>query len=228
MRRSRIRLSLINNFKDVDLLIEIHDAISGGAAGRPKPELEVLKRAAIILIVAAWESYIEDTIIINFRRKLQKAKSPQEVHSAFKSYAARWLNPDFNQGGKPSPQGLEEWTNRGWKALLEKRCEEEITELNTPNSKNVSQLLRRYLNISPSNQWKWHKNDAKYVCQRLDALISLRGEISHRMKASKSVRLEQVREAKELVGRIADQIEKAISKHSCPKGRLGQHSKPVL
>jgi hypothetical protein len=47
---------------DAVTLLKIHDQATGGKSGRPKPELEALKRSALILAVTAWESFVEDTV----------------------------------------------------------------------------------------------------------------------------------------------------------------------
>src|SRR6476646_2840380 len=47
-------------------LDEIHDRETGRRSGRPKPELEALKRAALILTVTAWASFVEDTAKVTF------------------------------------------------------------------------------------------------------------------------------------------------------------------
>src|SRR5438034_514622 len=74
-------------------LIKIHDEYTGAKPGRPKPELEALKRAALILAVTAWESFIEDTLIQQLAERLKKATNPTGIQSAFNSVAAEWLDP---------------------------------------------------------------------------------------------------------------------------------------
>lgn len=95
MRTSNVRAALSRNLKDIKTLIKLHEEPMKGSAGRPPQEREVLKRAAIILIVAAWEAYIEDTIITRFQRRLTSATSSDDVNSAFSAYASRWLNPEL-------------------------------------------------------------------------------------------------------------------------------------
>lgn len=67
--------SLVNNFKEIERLIEIHKEISGEGPGY-KHNVQVLNKSAILLLLACWESYIEDLAKNTFEVMLEKASEP--------------------------------------------------------------------------------------------------------------------------------------------------------
>src|SRR5690606_21975285 len=67
--------SLKSNMAEVDRLLEIHAKVAGSGAGR-KRDVEVLNKSAIVLLLACWEAYVEDTAVAAFDRLLATAESP--------------------------------------------------------------------------------------------------------------------------------------------------------
>src|SRR6202043_2002826 len=93
------------------VLLEIHDQATGGKAGRPKPELEVLKRSALILAVTAWESFVEDTATEQLDELLKRTTDPAAISSIFNRIADEWLS---RNGARRAPD-LINWTADKWK-----------------------------------------------------------------------------------------------------------------
>src|SRR4029453_7647480 len=96
----------------------------------PSPDVELFKRAGILLAVTAWESFIEDTIADEFDRRLKAAQTPKDVEGAFHSVAERWLSR------QPRPPELVAWTSDGWKGVMKAQLAQDIDELHTPNAKD--------------------------------------------------------------------------------------------
>src|ERR1035437_7878651 len=132
------RVNFVCSMDDVAELLRQHDACTDRKPGRPLPRLEVLKRAAVILAVTAWESFVEDTVRNYASSAIEKASRPSDVHSLFNSVAQRWLE------GKPKPPELADWTGNGWKGFLKNKLEKDLLALNSPNSENVRTLSKRY------------------------------------------------------------------------------------
>lgn len=86
--------SLINfefAIDDVKRLLKLHDAETKRQRGRPSRQIEVFKRAAIILTVTAWESFVEDTILYTANKRISTAIIPKDVQSIFNRTAEAWL-----------------------------------------------------------------------------------------------------------------------------------------
>ena len=197
---------------DVKILLRFHDAETGRGKGRPARELEVFKRAGLILAVTAWETFIEDTIADGFKAKLSAASSPSAVESTFRSVAQAWLA----RGDKIKPEELSNWALDGWRAMLMEKFILEIESLNTPNSRNIRELSKKYLGSDITKNWRWQSVSARVACERLDTLIRLRGRLVHRgrefFEGKAGVRRYHVVNGIALLERLADLTEAALEK----------------
>lgn len=159
---------------DVKRLLSLHDSETKRRRGRPSRQSAVFKRAAVILQITAWESFIEDAIRGSAMVALEYAASPADVQTWFNSAAHGWL------GASPKAPTLVQWAGDGWKALLKQKLEADLQNLNTPGSVNVRALSRRYLATDLPSQWIWSRTTPSVVAKRLDELIRLRGRLVHR------------------------------------------------
>jgi hypothetical protein len=130
---------------DARILLKMHDQATGGKAGRPKPELEALKRSALILAVTAWESFIEDTVTDQLDGLLKRTSNPASILWLFNRIAHEWL--DQNRSGKRQPPDLIDWTADNWKGLIRESLRSKLDSFNTPNSSNTSKLFDEYLHV---------------------------------------------------------------------------------
>jgi hypothetical protein len=163
-------------------------------------ESGVAKRASIILLITAWETFIEDTLRDAFKSTLDAAKQPKDMQSAFNVVARSWIEAKHQQ-----PTALEEWTGDGWRSLVERRFKDDLTALNTPNSENIRKLYKRYLRRDITASWKWQGKASKAACDDLDKLIVLRGELVHRSKKflqEDRLSINHVRKQLDLVNRL--------------------------
>lgn len=199
--------------QDARVLLREHDARTKGASGRPALELEVFKRAALILTVTWWESFIEDVIEGVFRERLNAAVKPGDLGRTFTSVAESWL--DSRKGQRPKAVELVAWTGEGWKEIIRSRFLDELKNLHTPDSRGVRHLSKRYLGADLTLSWRWPGTDSEGACRRLDRMIRRRGEIVHRgrdiYKSSKSVRKVEVVEALALVKRLMTCTSRALA-----------------
>ena len=56
---AKARHAFDQSAKDIERLLEIHQALGGDAKGR-RHRLEVLNKSAVVLITAIWEAYCEN------------------------------------------------------------------------------------------------------------------------------------------------------------------------
>jgi hypothetical protein len=68
---------------DVDNLLEFHPAARSNGKGRPAGDLKPLLRSSVVLTYAAWEVYVEDSMIETVRGIAQPptvpARLPEEL-----------------------------------------------------------------------------------------------------------------------------------------------------
>lgn len=174
---------------DVKLLLEMSSE-GDGKKGRPSRDYEGFKRAAVILGITAWETFIEDTIRGVALGRLDEAKAPTELLATFNAVASGWL-----ESRPKNPEDVLRWTGNGWKEMIRRRLIDELDALNTPNSENIRRLSSRYLGTDITKTWKWRNSPPERSIKRLDELIVLRGALVHRgpeMLGNAAVRKEHV------------------------------------
>jgi len=204
-------------------LLSIHDGFTRQKRGRPPDDLEALKRAALILTVTAWESFVEGTVLRELRQRLQEATSPLDVQSTFNAVAHQWLVPQESK--KPKPPDLAKWAGDGWKKLITTSLANDLDRFNTPGSANVRELFKRYLGLDVTRHWSWQRTSADLACSQLDKLIRERGAAVHRARtihsstpAEPGVKRAAVVHALNLTYNLVDRTEHALGvEPSCRK-----------
>lgn len=203
------RFNFEHAIEDVSLLLRQHDDLTGRKGGRPRRELEVLKRSALILVVTAWESYIEDTLREQFMQRLNAATLPSDLRAAFNATAEKWLNSK-----NPTPIALAEWTGERWKELVRAQFDQQVEGLNTPGSKQVAKLSRLYLGLDVVEHWVWAGTTSASASKKLDDMIQLRGALVHRGRElfdkRQPVRKTDVIRGLELVTKLVECTDRAL------------------
>lgn len=137
---------------------------------------EAFLRAAVILTVTAWETFIEDTLESQFSIRLSKATAPSDVQAAFNYCADKWLGTKE----RPKPPSLANWTGEGWKSQLRSVCIIDVNGISNPNAKVTGDLFRQYLGIDVTREWRWRGVGPRQASNMLDALLKHRGQLVHR------------------------------------------------
>lgn len=86
--------------QDAENLLAHFDALN---TQPPPPEIEVLKRAGLIMALTAWETYVEDRLIEATERRLSDvtdAEIADFVRSKLESEIKRLHNPDYSRTRK--------------------------------------------------------------------------------------------------------------------------------
>lgn len=199
---------LSGNLNAVLRLLEIHEAIGGRGPGRRR-DIEVLNRSAIVLLVACWESFVEDLAAEAFDVMLKEATQPETFPTKVLAIAARPL--------REAADSRQIWRLAGnsWRDVLREHRDTvfktSIGRLNTPRPKQVDQLFEHVIGISAfSNEWKWKGMPNKRALSRLENLITRRGEIAHRVTAGPSIRKKYVEDSSELVHQLAAVASNAV------------------
>ena len=188
---SKARIALEENLKDVERLLELHEQEGGSATGR-RYGLEVLNKAAVVLITAYWESYCEDIAEEALEHIVSHAPTADALPKEIKKNIAKEL--------KDNPSEIAVWdiADGKWRDLLKKRLktlkEARNRKLNTPKYKNIDELFESAIGLTDvSSKWVWAKKlTFEKARQKLDKYVALRGEIAHRVKANTSVTKTQV------------------------------------
>jgi len=167
--------------KEIRNLLNYYSGLSGDR-NQNNINLEVFKRSSVILMVTAWESFVEDMLSLHINHRLNDAKSPDNISKAFNTVANTWYVAILNKSDNhPKPDDFTKWTGDNWKELIREKLREDLTSLNSPKSKNISNLSKRYLGVDITQEWNMPRINAQQVSSKLDWIIELRGEITHRI-----------------------------------------------
>jgi hypothetical protein len=195
----------ISNLKEVDRLADIHAAVTKPGPGR-KHHVEVLHKSAIVLLVACWEAFVEDLAKNSLAAVIAVATDPLVIPTEVRDRIASKL------------QGQKAWqlAGDGWKTAcknhLKEVLERTIGMLNTPKTAQVNELFEKVLgHKNLSSDWKWRGRSVQAAQAALDALVTLRGSIAHRVKTAQSVKKSDVAEAQVLLLRLAGRSDNAIN-----------------
>jgi RiboL-PSP-HEPN len=193
--------NLMSNTEEALRLVDAHEALTGTAPGR-RTDVEVLNKGAVVLLVACWEAYIEDLAAVSFDALLGAAATPAVFPNSVLTAASKVL--------REAPDERKVWAlaGTGWHGVLKDHraslFERYIGTLNTPKPGQVDALFEKLVGLSSlSSYWHWPRITAATACDRLEALVSLRGEIAHRVTTAQSVRKAHVTRASQLISRLA-------------------------
>jgi hypothetical protein len=182
-------------------LTDIHTTLTGSKRGRRR-DVDILNRSAIVLVVACWESYIEDLARSAFEHLLLKAETPTIFPTKVLNLAGAELRTSQDS------RRIWDLAADGWRRVLVSHRDRVLAEFldsfHTPRPEKVNRLFEHLIGLRDlSQQWKWRRSSASYVNKRLDDLVSLRGSIAHRVSAGRYVYKSEVQEAAHLVQRLA-------------------------
>ena len=194
-------ISLYENWNEILNLVEIQEErpLKGTAFQK---RIDVLNKAAIVLLVASWEAFVEDLAKNAFDHLIENAESPTDFPNKVLSLSVKDIheNQDRTKMWKLAGDG---WIDV-LKAHRKKVVDQYIGRLNTPRVKQVDNLFLDIIGYKKiSSFWKWRGMPHKTALNKLESLINLRGEIAHRVKSSKKVRKNDIVNYARFISRIS-------------------------
>lgn len=191
----------IENTKEVEALIALHEEKTGRERGR-RHGVEVLNKSAIVLLMACWEAFVEDTASAAFEFVLERTTDANNLPKAVGRKVAVWVKEDKNE--------LRVWdlAGNGWRQVLRsykiRMLQSYISFFNTPKAGNIDRLFDALLGLPKiSNGWSWRHMSSENARLQLAKFVDLRGAIAHRVKSAEPVHKKTVNEYRESINRLA-------------------------
>lgn len=203
--------SIIANMKEVDRLSEIHEQVSGVNAGH-KFGVEVLNKSAIVLLVACWESYVEELARISFEVLMDRA----DTHDIFPS---KFLTMASSSRRKSENETLVwQLAGDGWRKVLtehkDKMLSQHVDSFRNPSASNIDDLFHSVIGLKAvSKDWHWHKVNATQASEKLNRLIVLRGQIAHSVITDSRVRKSLVNNYSHFIKRLAAMLSNSVTSY---------------
>jgi hypothetical protein len=204
---SNARIMLRANRDDFDTLWKFHEDKAGLVKGR-KYGVEVLNKAVVIFVCAAWEAYCEDVV----RESSAHLAKDCSTHDALPEKIKALIGEKLRQNQNPKTL----WTiaGDGWRQIFLDHVEEQVTALNTPKPHNLSKLFESTLGLkSIESNWKWNGCSNAHAKQRLISFVELRGEIAHRQKPKSPVHKRSGKDFFSHISILADLIDESVGEH---------------
>lgn len=180
-----------DNFDDIAGLLAIHKRLGGLRPGRRN--LDALNKAGIVLNCAFREAFCGDLADEALTFLVASSTTPDALPLSLRKLIARELKADAYD--------LSPWKIAGdaWKPWVLDRArglrEERNKLLNTPKSDQIAELFAKTLGLPDvTGGWNWKKVSVPQARKKLDAYVSLRGDIAHRgVSSTKPVWVRDVR-----------------------------------
>ena len=212
---SAAKQNLDQNLDEIKMLSAMHAALAGPGPGR-KFDLEMLNKAGVVMICGAWEAFCEDIIHEAIEIIVMDCPSPNKLPKLLRSAAQSNVRKDIDDS---APWKLAE---SGWRSFIKQLAQVALTQhtghFNTPKSKKLIELFKDCLGIADITT-NWKKTGGRGLGRsvtvqrsklKLDEMVTLRGEIAHRVQAKNSVKKLHVTEFRAHVEFLADKVEDTI------------------
>jgi hypothetical protein len=168
------------NLGDVTRLMEVHSLLASRVSGRAAA-LQVLNRSAVVLLSACWEAYIEDLALSAFDWMLANSTNSDSFPKRVRARAGRSI--------RDSKDELAIWAlaDLGWRAVLKKHRDETIkgaiASFNSPKAERIDDLYSNLIGLTKlSSSWRWRGSSADRSRDKLERLLTIRGDIAHRVR----------------------------------------------
>lgn len=189
--------------KPVEQLIKIHGKLQSGQGRRH--EQDAIHRAGVVMMVAAWEGYIEKVTL----EALDKLENDAGIASTAST-------------APPVPA----WARHVF-GLRRAEIGNRVKKFHTPDSTNVRDLFFGTLEFDPWPSWEWRSRrrqwDPREMRKRLDAWVLIRHSVAHGFplpcdiewlkgpSGSERLTLSLLKECKSYFERIAQQTDDAFA-----------------
>lgn len=187
------------NIDTVSRLQKTYNDIRQARHTKGKGAFDHITRSAILFLVSSFEVYCEEVLYECCEKLINTAKKgsalPTEVQKTINAYTK-------NEKNAALPMSL---CDDGWKKIYCDMVKKRTDALNTPNNHNLTDLFSSLVGVS----------DIKNIAdiEKIDEIISFRGQITHRVKADSYVHIETVEEYREIVEKVVIDIDKKLCDH---------------
>lgn len=199
------------NLDTVNRLQKTYDQVRIGRNSKGKAAFDHITRSAIIFLASAFEVYIEDVAQEGCTQHIALAGEAKRLPHDVKDTISKHVRNEKN--GMPPI----ELCDQGWKEVYKTLVRKEVERFNTPKKRQIIELFQSKIGI--------REDDISSIpgIDKLDEVITFRGEIAHRVKASQYVTIDKVREDVEIIMSIVVELDKMILdyfKNCYPEARI--------
>lgn len=195
--------ALSTALEDVDNLLAHHPNTATPKRGRPPSQEGPLIRSCVLLTYAAWEVYVEDSVIWSVEQLVSVA-DPGLLPSALRGFVS---------GGTSDPWSLagDAWRGATTKAvtLLVRGSDEDETTfgMNSAGPRQINKLHDDVLGVRLLDKCRWKNKSNDAVKSELASLVRVRGSIAHTGKPPGTLHLGGARAWRTFAQRLAEHLD---------------------
>ena len=135
---------------------------------RGRQHLGHLTRSGIVMLCAAWESYIEDVCLECMNWFLQNSSSPSELPGGMQKRLAHCVSKDKHELASLKLAG------DGWRTVFIDYAKANLSQFNSPKPDRIDLLFEEWIGLSQiTSAWSTDQQD-------ITDFVVRRGEIAHR------------------------------------------------
>lgn len=181
------------NVKQVDKLIDAYNSLKTPQRGRKY--LDHLTRSALVFLCSSWEVYLEQITVECCEIIARRLNSPKDLPEQ--------VRKSISSAIKNAKHDLEPVTfAMDWKKYYCDYAKKYIEKLNTPKKGQVLEIFEKYLGANIPQ----FKLDVPTL-DKINDIVSLRGEIAHNIFAEEYLKVETVIADKDTIMRLVKEIE---------------------
>jgi len=189
------------NFKDhlmtdVIRLYESHCTLNSSKPGRRG--LGHITRSGVFMLCAAWEMYHEDLIKECTKIIIDNTQHPSELNRSFRKEIID------NIGNRKDKTIILSMAGDGWKQVIINLCYLEVDTLNTPKTKNIRNLYRKYIGIENIDD-NWSVSGEK-----IDKFVSDRGDIAHKGSSASYIKISHFKNYMNMISKAVIENDKLV------------------
>jgi hypothetical protein len=198
---SRATTTYASLLNDVETLVSLHSG--SGAPGRPTGNNEPLLRAAVVLLVTAWENYIEQAVEESFDHVLTQIGDDPRLLSGH-------LQGVIQKEAVKSAWSI---TGDGWRTVAQGEVESLVSDLNNAASGQVDGLVAKVFGIPAFlDNVSWQNKAAASVRDDLRSLVNdVRGEIVHKGTTPSALNLAGFTEWKNFMAKLVVRVDAVLA-----------------
>jgi hypothetical protein len=190
---------------DVDNLMWFHESEGGDAPGRRAAYFEALNKSAIVLLCAAWESYVEFVISEAAQANIDAAAGPDQMLKSLRKLTGSLVRSSSDE------RLWQQVAGDGWRDLSKAAVAAKVGALNTPKPVQVKELFSTVLGVEDiGSNWTWAKNPLGRPAETLKDFVTLRGSIAHGERRPRAVTKADVTKYRRAIERLVNCVEAAL------------------
>ncbi|WP_146087867.1 HEPN domain-containing protein [Rathayibacter sp. AY1D2] len=193
---------LTQQLTDVDNLIDRHQG-----RGRPGTNEQPLLRSCVVLTYAAWEVYIEESLVWVAERLVAPPHGIEKLPQATKNLIALSVSKN------PWILSEDGWRTQTLSIITNKVRGDALNPtdwgLNTADVRRINALHIEVLGQTLLSQCNWQNFTNQNVLDKINALVRLRSEIAHRGQAD-NLSLPQIQQYRDFAQRLSEKLDSVI------------------